>query len=195
MMAVVTTACLLCVFFGYLMGLSVSRPNPPKAKSDDVHHVIRPAAMVDAAAFETISADLMALPEVNHRTIQGTPLRMLKIKLLKLIKGEVSRAEASILEKGMMNVDEAVFSDCSGVSSGMEERFKVDLLPLLEFISEDGSSDPDLNCFFGLTKDGGKSISTLVVILSSDGLNVVRLVGQIDPAVMDILASCGSSSK
>ena len=44
MMAVVTTACLLCVFFGYLMGLSVSRPNPPKAKSDDVHHVIRPLA-------------------------------------------------------------------------------------------------------------------------------------------------------
>lgn len=189
-------ACLLCVFFGYLMGLSVSRPYPrPKAKSDAVQHVIRPAAMVDAAAFEAVSADLMALPEVKHRTVQGTPLRMLKIKLLKMIRDKVSRGEASILEKGTINVNEAIFSDCSAVSSDMADRFKVDLLPLLEFIGNNGSSDPDLNCFFGLTQDGGKTISTLVMILSSDGLNVVRLVGQIDPAVLEILASCGSQPR
>lgn len=188
-MTVASLACLACVFFGFLMGLSVSRPHVPARPRAESHSgVIRVADMVNATDFEDISAALMSLPEVNHHTIQGTPLKMLKIKLVNAVREGITKHEFSLLEKGMLNVTEAVFSDFTNAPEEYVERFKTELLPLLDFRTSDGASDPDLNCTFGLTEDGGKTMSSFVIVMSYSNLQIIRLNGQIDPAVMDILA-------
>lgn len=188
-MTVVTLACLACVFIGFLMGLSMGRPQvASKPVQDSQQHVIRVAAMVDAAAFETVVQPYMEIPEVQHREIQGMPLRMLKIKLLKLFTIEADKHDAALVEKEMLNVSEAVFSDFTDVPADVTDRLKVELLPLLDFVSDAGSWDPDLNCAFGITQDGGRTISAIVMVLSHSNLQIVRFVGQMDPAIMDMLS-------
>lgn len=187
--AVTTAACLVCVLFGFLMGLSVSRPHlsakPEKGASE---HVIRIADMVDASDFEAVSASIMSHPEVNHRAIQGTPLKMIMIKLVNSFREGISKHELSQLEKGTMNVSEAVFSDFTRVPEEDVARFKLALLEKLDFITPDNVSDPELNCAFGLTEDGGKSMSALVIVMSYSNLQMIRLNGPIDPSVFNILA-------
>lgn len=185
---VLTAACLACVYCGYLMGVSVGVPRPvPKAKTEDSNHVIRVAGMVDAADFEAVADDLMSQPEVKHTSLQGTPLKMVKIKLLKIVKTGLTKHDAGQIEKYMYSMDEAVFSDFSDVPADQTARFKHELLPLLDYMNDDDVSDPDLNCIFGLTENGGKTISSLVMVLSHSNLQIVRFIGESNPTILDLL--------
>ena len=89
----------------------------------------------------------------------------------------------------MMDVKEAVFSDFTGAPVDDVDRFKMELLPLLEFPYDEGVvTGKDLNCFFGITDDGGRTLSALVLVLSHSNLQVVRFIGRMDPSVVDVLS-------
>lgn len=188
---VVVLACLTCVFFGYLMGMTASRPQRPVAqaeKADDAEHVIRPAAIIDASKFNAVSSNLMNSPDAKHRSVQGMPLKMVMMKFASILRSELTKHDTALLEKKMMDVSEAVFSDFTNVIQDDIDRFKFELYPLLEFLSDKGSSDPDLNCVFGVSEDGGKTISEIVLILTHSNLQIVRFIGDhMDPSVIDLL--------
>lgn len=187
---VVTLACLTCIFLGYLMGLAAKRPEysiRKAAGAEQAERVIRPAAVVDAKEFKDVSYDILNHPDAHHNYVQGMPLKMVMMKFTKILSREMTKHEMAQLEKKMADVNEAIFSSFSDVPQDDVDRFKIQISPLLDFRSPDSDTSQDLDCIFGVSADGGATLSEIVLILSHPDLQIVRFAGKMDPSVMELL--------
>ncbi len=184
---VLLASCLLCTFFGLLMGLSIpgasSKPSSQEEESTE-KGVVLLSDHVNSAEFEKTVEPFLSYPGVVNHNVMGTPLRLIKITLYKALKNDLGKKDALLLEKGLMNVGESLFFSFADVPADVCDACRYDMFALLGLLDKGPRFE---NIYvFGVIGDDGGSITSLVLFIPYPDLQIVQLNGDINPEMFNI---------
>lgn len=188
-MSVLLLTCLLCVGLGLLMGLSISVPSQRQHSDAPEQHeedkgIVLLSSYLSSKEFDDLSSSYLNYPGVGRHSVMGTPLKIIKIKLFKSVKNDLSKKDALLLEKGLMDVDEALLSDFTGVPEDVCDAYRYSLYSLLGVPGM--GPDSKTAYAFGLTGDDSRSVEGLVLFVPYPNLEIVQLSGDINSEIFNI---------
>ena len=186
-LAVILISCLLCVCFGLLMGLSISStPNKQPAQEDASYdkEISLLSDFVTSVAFGRTVEPFLTYPGVNTHNVMGTPLKLIKIRFYKAFKNDLGKKDALLLEKGLLNVSEAIFSSFAEVPDDMCDIFRNDMFSLLR-LPDKGPRFEDIYVF-GVVGEDSTSVISLVLFIPYPDLQIIQLKGDINSEMFSI---------
>lgn len=186
-LAVLFISCLLCVFLGLLMGLSIpvaTSKQPAQEKAGADKEIILLPDYVHSADFGRIAEPFLSYPGVNTHNLMGTPLKLIKIRFYKAFKNDLGKKDALVLEKGLLNVSEAQFSSFAEVPENVCDIFRNDMFSLLG-LPDKGPRFEDIYAF-GVAGEDGTSVVSLVLFIPYPDIQIVQLNGDINPEMFNI---------
>lgn len=189
-LAVLFISCLLCVFFGLLMGLSIpntANKQPARDEASIGKDIILLSDYVSSAAFGRTVEPFLTCPGVNAHNLMGTPLKLVKIRFYRAFKNDLGKKDALLLEKGLLNVSEALFSSFAEVPPDVCDILRDNMFSLLGF-PDKGPRSGDIYAF-GVIGEDGASVESLVLFIPYPELQIVQLKGDINPEMFSI-SSC-----
>lgn len=189
-MSAILLTCLLCVGLGLLMGLSIPAPSQkqntkaPVQKEEKGIELL--STFVSSKEFDEVSSYYHNYPGVGKHSVMGTPLKLIKISLFKTIKNDISKKDALLLEKGLMNVNEALLYDFKQIPEDVCDAYRYNLFSLIG--APDRGPDYQISYVFGLTGNDNRSIEGLLLFVPYPNLEIVRLNGDINSELFNISA-------